>query len=163
MRLSLSAEPHMQFLGCRLCWENPPLVATLRPLTAPGKACVKTSSGQRLAVHSNIGTGLRLENKLLCTRTLAHTHTHTFHTHPKRKTIEWPAILCPLDIFPLGFVGMLPDTHIQHTHTPTHHTKQVYRIRVDSASVSTRFLPPACWPICNYPHTCTHHHINATH
>ena len=157
----------MQFLGCRLCCENHPLVASLRPLTAPCKACVQTSSGQRLAVHSNLTTGLRVETKLLSTRTLAHTHTltlsthtHTFHTHPKCKNIEWPAILCPLGFFPLGFVDLFPDSRTAHTHQ---HTSQSRCTTFGWTALlcPLDLFPPGFWSICALTHahtnTSTHH------
>jgi hypothetical protein len=161
VRLPLSAEPHMRVFGCRLCWENHPFVATLRPLTAPCKARVKTSRGPRLAVHSNIGTGLRVETKLLFTRTLAHTHAYTFHTHPKRKTIEWPAFLCPLVFFPLGFVDMVPDTHSIHTHTNAPHNTGVQNSGRQHLCVHSICFTCCLADVC--PDTCTHQHINATH
>jgi hypothetical protein len=124
----------VQFLGCGLCCEHHPLIASLRSLTAACNACVLTMIGQRLGVHSNLLTGLRVETKLLSARTLALTHTHTFnththtsHTHHRCKHIEWPSIMCPFGFFPLGSVVLFPDTRTAHTHTHTHthhHTSQ---------------------------------------
>ena len=169
LRLSLAAEPHVQFLGCRLCWENHPLVASLRPLTAPCKACVHAMSGQRLAVHSNLSTGLRVETKLLSTRTLAHTHTHFPHTHtlsthtPSVKTSSGQQF-CVHSVSLHLASSICSQTHAQHTHTHQHTSQsRCTKFGWTALLCPLDLFPPVLVLVDLCRDACAHQHMNAPH